>query len=70
MFSFRVLLIGADCDGWSYIQDRAFQVPFERKLLVTSLIRVFLQPSGSFIRSRDFPVSLCVSCSLSTTLRR
>ena len=36
--------------------------------MVTSLIRVFLQPSGSYIPSRNSLVSLCVSCSLSTTL--
>ena len=56
------------CDGQSFIQDRAFHVPFGCKLLITSLIRVFLQPSGSYIHSRNLPVSLCVSCALSMTL--
>jgi hypothetical protein len=65
------------CDGQSFIQDRAFQVPLRCKLLITSLIRVDLHPAGSYIPSRhlpvlrrraaeDGPLPLCVSCSLST----
>ena len=38
--------------------------------MIASLIRVDLQPSGSSIPRRNLPVSLCVSCSLSTTLVR
>jgi len=45
-----------------------FHIPFERKLLISSLMRVELPPSGSYIRSRHLPDSLCVSCPFSTTL--
>ena len=39
-------------------------------MLIISLIRVDLQPSGSYIRCRHLPVFSCLSCALSTTLSR
>jgi hypothetical protein len=56
------------CDGPSFIQNRAFKGPLGCKLLITSLIRIVLPMAGSYIASRNSPVPLCVSCSLSTTL--
>ena len=44
-----VLIIATANYDYATAQDRAFHRPLERKLLIASLIRVFLQPSGSYI---------------------
>ena len=56
------------CDGASFIQTRAVHAGLGYKLLITDLISIVLRMAGSYIPSRHFPVHLCVSCSLSTTL--